>query len=77
MNPIVTEMSTVTSERRDSAISQASQLVDVLKSLGITDSEVYLKSLTELLSECLPNTSADALTWKMNIDEAGGDDLGM
>lgn len=77
MNPIVTEMSTVVSERRDSAIGQASQLVDVLKSLGITDSEVYLKSLTELLSECLPNTSADALTWKMNIDEAGGDDLGM
>ena len=59
------------------AIGQASQLVDVLKSLGITDREVYLKSLTELLSECLPNTSADALTWKMNIDEAGGDDLGM
>ena len=45
MQPIVTNMSTVISERRDSAVGQALQLVDLMKNLGVTAKEPYLKAI--------------------------------
>lgn len=72
MNPIITLQSTVNFDRRDAAISQAQNLVTILKDLGITNKESYTKALTEILSEVLPQTGTDAMTWNLgNIDEGG------
>lgn len=71
MAPIITEMSTVSAEKRDSAVNQVGQIIDILKSLGIDDPAVYLSAITEILSESLPVTSADAKSWKVNLDGGG------
>lgn len=73
MQPIVTQMSTVVSEKRDSAVSQASAIIDMLKSLGITDNKVYLEAIREALKEVFPQMSADAITWSADVSEGGGD----
>ena len=72
MQPIVTNMSTVVSERRDSAVNQANQLVDLMKSLGIEDDEVYKKIIQESLKESFPQTGSEVMTWKMNVKDSGG-----
>ena len=69
MQPIVTQLSTVVAEKRDAAIGQAAQVIDLLKSLGITDDEPYLKSLIEVLGEEFPEMSADAMGWDVNLEE--------
>ena len=74
MNPIITQMSTVMSERRDSALSQATSLADLLKGLGVTDSSTYQKAITEVLTEVLPVTSADVNDWKIDLNAGGGED---
>ena len=79
MNPIITTQSTVQFEKRDSAISQASAIVGLLNNLGVKDADKYKVSLTELLSEALPQTGADVMNWKMNLDnaaESGGSGIG-
>lgn len=77
MNPIITQQSTIVSEKRDSAISQANQIVELLKNMGIVDNDVYQKALTEILSEVLPQTAADALSWRPNLDGSEDDDYGV
>lgn len=77
MNPILTQQSTIISEKRDSAISQANQIVELLKSMGIDKAAVYRKALTEILSEVLPQTAADAITWRPNLKESEGEDYGV
>ena len=72
MQPIVTNMSTVVSERRDSAVNQATQLVDLMKSLGIEDDEVYKKIIQESLKESFPQAGSEVMTWKMNVKDSGG-----
>lgn len=74
MTPIVTQLSTITFDKRDSAIGQASSLVDLLKDIGVSETDTYLKALTEILSEVLPQTGADALGWKIDVDD-GGDNV--
>lgn len=74
MNPIITQMSTVSAERRDGALNQASSITELLKSLGITDKNDYKSALTEILSEALPATGAAVSGWKIDLDEAGGED---
>lgn len=59
MNPILTEMSTVQSDRRDAAITQAQSIVDLLKSVGVTDSEKYAAAIIEILEEAIPRTSSN------------------
>lgn len=74
MNPIITQMSTVSSERRDSAINQASSIVDLLKTLGIEEDNPYREALVEILSEALPKIGASVNGWRMNVlagEEAG------
>lgn len=72
MQPIITTLSTVVSERRDSAISQATQVVELLKSLGVKDNNPYLKALIEVLAEVFPDMSSDVMSW--DVDTEGGEE---
>jgi len=73
MNPIITQMSTVASERRDSALNQATTAKDLLTGLGVKADGPYKEVLTEILSEALPTTGASVNTWSMNLDSANGE----
>lgn len=75
MNPIITQMSTVSAERRDSALGQAAQISDLLTSLGITDESAYKQALTEILTEALPATGAAVNNWHMNLEEQANEEL--
>ena len=68
MQPIVTQLSTVVSEKRDSAIGQANQIVDLLKSLGIEDPGPYMKAISEALEEEFPEMSADIASWQVKLE---------
>lgn len=76
MNPIITIQSTVQFEKRDSALTQAQTLVQVLKDLGVTDKEPYMKALVEILSEVFPQMGSDAINWDIDTSnpEGGGND---
>lgn len=77
MLPIITPQSTVESEKRDSAISQATSIVGLLKELGVPDAEQYRTAITEILSEALPTTSVNAMSWKVNLDAGEGGGMGV
>lgn len=68
MNPILTEMSNVQFEKRDSAINQASSIVDLMQSLGIEQAEDYKQAIVEILAEALPETGAKASQWAVNME---------
>ncbi len=68
MNPIVTQLSTIVGEKRDAALSQTSQFIDILKSLGVTKEQAYKSGLVELLQEEFPVISADLAKWNVNIE---------
>ena len=70
MNPIVTNLSTINFDKRDAALSQATTLVDLLKSLGVEDRSSYTDALTEVLSEVLPQTGNDVPSWKFSVESA-------
>ena len=74
MNPIVTQLSTITGEKRDAALSQATTLIEALKSLGVTEPNAYKSSLVELLQEEFPIISAELMNWdiSINTEESGG-----
>lgn len=74
MNPIITQMSTVNFERRDSALGQATTIVELLKSAGVTDAEQYKTSLTEILTEVLPKTGSSISNWSIDTNEGGSAD---
>ena len=69
MQPIVTPLSEVVSTKRDSAVSQASQLVELLKSLGIKTAETYKSAIIEALSEEFPEISSEAMSWDVDMSE--------
>lgn len=75
MQPILTELSIVMSDRRDAAVSQAQTLTDLLKNLGVTDEEPYLETLTESLKDVFPQVGSKAMTW--HIDVSSGSEGGM
>lgn len=75
MQPILTSLSSVQAERRDSAVGQASQLVELLQNLGVSDAESYKTAITECLSEVLPQTGASVNDWKVDV-ESGEEDGG-
>ena len=58
MQPILTEMSAVQFDKRDASVSQASQIVDLLKSLGVKDVDMYRTAIIEILQDALPKTSS-------------------
>lgn len=76
MNPIITQMSTVMSERRDGALGQASQIVDLLNTLGVDNDSDYKQALTEILSEVLPGTGASVNNWGIDMAKAEGEEGG-
>lgn len=71
MNPIITQLSTVAAERRDSAIGQATQIADLLKNLGIDDKKRYMKALQEALKDVFPTMGSDIVNWNIDLDEGG------
>ena len=73
MNPIITPLSAVQSERRDAALNQASTLIALLKDLGVSQSSPYLNAIQEILNEALPKTSAEAASWNIDVAEPEGD----
>ena len=74
MNPIITLQSTINFDRRDSAISQAQNIVQILKDLEVTDKSVYTKAISEILSEVLPQTGIDAISWNIgDMGDEGGE----
>lgn len=78
MNPIITNMDEVLFNKRDSAIGQANSIVDLLKGLGVTDTNTYKQALTETLTQALPQTGAAVNGWDVDLtSEAGGDEGGM
>ena len=74
MNPIITQMSTVNAERRDSALNQAQSLVEVIKSCGVTNSAEYKTALTEVLSEAFPAVGAAVNSWNIDVTAATEDE---
>lgn len=76
MNPIITQMDQVMSEKRDSAINQASTLIDLIKGLGIDDANTFKQALTETLTQALPQTGAAVSGWNIDVTAEGGEDMG-
>lgn len=74
MNPIITQLSTVAAERRDSAIGQATQIADLLKNLGVDDKKRYMKALQEALKDVFPTIGSDIVNWNIDLDEGGSTD---
>ena len=76
MNPIITPLSTVATERRDSAMSQAQAFYDLLNNLGVAKDNTYLKGIQEILIEAFPTMATDIMNWKIDLN-AGGEDNGI
>ena len=76
MNPIITQMSTVNFDRRDSALSQASALVQLMKDLQVKDNDAAKTALTEILTEVFPQTGSDVNSWDLDIESTEGGDEG-
>lgn len=75
MNPIITNMDQVLFEKRDATISQAQNLVNLMKELGVEDSDDYKNAVTELLTQVFPKTGSEVNTWHVDIatgEETGG-----
>ena len=76
MNPILTEMSVLNFDKRDSAISQAASLIDMMQTIGVEDKKAYRDALVEILSEVLPKTGSEINNWSVNVNNdssEGGD----
>lgn len=76
MAEIITTQSTITFEKRDSAISQASSAIDMLKNLGVKDPERYKDILTEIFMEVLPATGSEVRNWDVNLESTEEEGLG-
>ncbi len=70
--PMPTTLGEVMSTRRDSAIQQATSIIDMLKSIGVKDKETYRQAISEILLDVLPVSSSDSKTWDINLDEEEG-----
>lgn len=73
MNPIITNMDQVLFEKRDSTISQAQNLVNLMKELGIEDSNDYKQAITEILTQAFPQTGSAVNNWDVEIPEGGAE----
>lgn len=70
MTPILTELSSVQFEKRDSALSQSTTIVELLKSLGVDQREEYKIAVSELLKDVLPKTSGRVQSWGIDLESA-------
>ena len=80
MNPIITNMDQVLFEKRDATISQAQNLVNLMKELGVENNENYQKVVTEILTQAFPLTGSSVNDWDVDInagsESAGGGGIG-
>ncbi len=74
MNPIITNQQTVMLDKRDSAISQMQQFIDILRGLGVEDADHLKRGLEEILVDAFPTISADVTDW--NVDMSAGGESG-
>lgn len=76
MQPILTEMSSIQFDKRSEAVNQAASIVDLLKSVGIKDADMYKTAIIEVLQEALPTTSSAVNDASIDIEtpesEPGG-----
>lgn len=74
MNPIITNLDQVQFEKRDAAIGQAQNLVNLMKDLGVADSVDYKSAVTEILKQEFPQTGSSVNDWDVEIStgEGGG-----
>ena len=70
MSPIVTPLSTINFDRRDSALQQADNLIRLMGTLGVTDASKYKDALIEILTEVFPKISSDIQTWNVEVKNA-------
>ena len=77
MQPILTEMSAIQFDKRDSSVSQASSIVELLKALGVSDSSMYKTAIIEILQDALPKTSSAVNTASLDVSpgDTGGDEF--
>ncbi len=75
MEPIITEQSTITFEKRDAAISQAQAIIDLMTTLGIDNAKTYKDALVEILTEVLPMTGSKIRDWHIHPEAGEGDDV--
>lgn len=80
MNPIITNMDQVLFEKRDATISQAQNLVNLMKELGVADNANYQKAVTEILTQAFPQTGSSVNNWDVDVqtgeEAAGGGGFG-
>lgn len=75
MNPIITELSQVQSDKRDGAISQAQSAIDLLKSVNIENDKLYKDVITEILSETIPGISTQIQGESFHVNTEEGDEF--
>ena len=79
MQPIITALSTIISEKRDSAVNQASSLVQLLSDIKVSGNEPYLKALQEALKEEFPDLGSSIMSYNIHVADEnndGGGDVG-
>lgn len=76
MNPIITNQQTIMLEKRDSAINQMQQFIDILKNLGVDDTDHLKKGLEEITVDAFPTISSDVADWNVDMS-AGGESRGI
>ena len=80
MNPIITNMDQVLFEKRDATISQAQNLVNLMKELGVENNANYQKAVTEILTQAFPQTGSSVNNWDVDVrtgeEAAGGGGFG-
>lgn len=76
MQPIITTMSTVVSEKRDASVSQAQNLISLLQSIKVDGNEPYLKAIQEALKESFPQLGSQIMSWSIEPEENGGNEGG-
>jgi len=77
MSPIITNMDQVLFEKRDATISQAQNIVNMMKELGIEKADDYKQAITEILTQAFPQTGSAVNTWKVDVNAGGGESGGM
>ena len=75
MQPIITTQSTITFDKRDAAISQAANMIAMLKDIGVNNAEDYKLARTEILSEVLPQTGSAVNKWQMSVNTEETNDI--
>jgi hypothetical protein len=70
MNPLVTLQSTINFDKRESAISQGTNLVALLNSLKVENPDIYKTAMAEILAEVLPKTGSGVANWDVNTAAA-------